>query len=63
MGQWKHIRRNAESRWIGLKLPSIFASDQTEAAVNSLKENLHRLGFGSTVSISVRNFFDISPGR
>ncbi len=57
---WNHIRREAEEKIICLDRISVFSSDTDEIACRRLADAISENGFQNTISVSNRNFFDIS---
>ncbi len=57
---WNHIRREAEEKIICLDRILIFSSDTDEMACRRLADAILENGFQNIISVSNRNFFDIS---
>jgi putative N6-adenine-specific DNA methylase len=57
---WNHIRREAEEKIICLDRISVFSSDTDEIACRRLADAISENGFQNIISVSNRNFFDIS---
>jgi putative N6-adenine-specific DNA methylase len=58
--KWNHIRKQAGEKIIQMDQVSIFSSDTDEAACQGLTDKIQEYGLSNTISVSNRNFFDIS---
>ena len=60
-GRWRHLRREAEQRFVPAVSPCVFASDSRARSVKLLRENLSAAGLSDTVNVACLDFFDLTP--
>lgn len=60
-GRWRHLRREAEQRFVAADSPCVFASDSQERSVKLLREHLSAVGLSNTVNVACQDFFDLTP--
>jgi putative N6-adenine-specific DNA methylase len=58
---WAYILRGYENRYATPESPMIYASDSDETACRMLRQIIADKGFGDIITVSKRNFFDVSP--
>ncbi len=60
-GRWRHLRREAEPRFVPAASPCVFASDAREQSSKLLEEHLSAAGLSNTVNVTHLDFFDLTP--
>ncbi|MGD9972591.1 MAG: class I SAM-dependent RNA methyltransferase [Desulfatirhabdiaceae bacterium] len=61
--QWMHLRHQAEKEIVSQPKPIIFASDQSEKALNLLNQTLEAHDFFTCIQTARDDFFNIHPGK
>ncbi len=61
--QWRHLRKEAESRICVSERPLLFAGDRDLAALSDLQRCLKTHGLNRSVALFAGDFFDLRPER
>lgn len=62
-GRWKHIKEEAEKKFILKGSTCIFASDKDHKACLMLRSHIRELGYGDTVRVGDSDFFELNPSQ
>jgi putative N6-adenine-specific DNA methylase len=61
--RWRHMKQAAEKQIVRTDTPFIFASDRDDSAASRLNDSVTRHGLSGMISVSTRDFFDLSPAE
>jgi putative N6-adenine-specific DNA methylase len=59
--QWNHLKKTAQTNFLKIDSPLIFAFDRAGKLINDLEQSVADHGFSKFVKVGERDFFDVLP--